>query len=58
MAMTEKIRIEDNSSMKSFYNRSFTVLLLQMQNDSKHLFVLSGIAKNPGYINSDNSSMI
>lgn len=44
--------------MKSFYNRSFTVLLLQMQNDSKHLFVLSGIAKNPVYINSDNSSMI
>ena len=29
-----------------------------MQNDSKHLFVLSGIAKNPVYINSDNSSMI
>ena len=58
MAMTEKFELRINSSMKSFYNRSSTVLLLQMQNDIKHLFVLSGIAKNPVYINSDNSSMI
>lgn len=58
MAMTEKIRIEDKLEYEKFYNRSSTVLLLQMQNDSKHLFVLSGIAKNPVYIISDNSSMI
>ena len=55
MAMTEKIRVEDKFECE---NRSSTVLLLQMQNDIKHLFVLSGIAKNPVYINSDNSSMI
>ena len=58
MAMTKKIRVEDKFECEKFFNRSSTVLLLQMQNDSKHLFVLSGIAENPVYINSDNSSMI